>query len=294
MTEIKGKTAVVTGSGSGIGRGIAKALAKEGAKVVVADIIKENADKVVTDIKAAGGNAIAVVCDVCEYANVQKLKEEANKAFGTVGIVVANAGATSFEALTDMPIKDVEWILQVNLLGVTYCMHTFIPDMIAARDGHVAATASMAGMLPGWLPYHAPYSAAKMGIMGMMLNLRLELEDYNVGTSVYCPGGVQSGMNQNNAKYRPARFGGPRTEPVKIPGKTFVGKKMSFYTPDHVALMVVDAIRHNRPIVVDHADQRQDFMDNYVKPVLEAFDTVAAFEKANPTTTSSSPIEGAA
>ena len=88
------------------------------------------------------------------------------------------------------------------------------PLMMAARDGHIVATASMAGLLPGWVPSHVVYSAAKMGIIGMMMNLALEMKEYGVRTTTYCPGGVDTGMGSRNALYRPARFGGPREGPL--------------------------------------------------------------------------------
>jgi NAD(P)-dependent dehydrogenase (short-subunit alcohol dehydrogenase family) len=280
MAEINGKVALVTGAGSGIGRGVVMALAKAGAKVVVADILKETAEKVAAEIKAAGGTALAVQCDVCDREAVKRMKAEANKAFGTVSIVFANAGATSFDRFTEMSHADIDWIIPVNLMGVTYCMEAFIPDMIAAKEGHVAATASMAGLLPGWIANHVPYSAAKMGIIGMMFNLRMELAEHNVGTTVYCPGGVATGMKQNNAKYRPAKFGGPGQGEVHIDEASSHVTKLNFLTPETIAKLVLLAIKENRPVVVDHSDQRKHFVETYVNPVMKAFDQAADFEKA--------------
>src|SRR5438067_294619 len=111
MTQIAGKVAVVTGSGSGIGRGLALELAKQGARVVVADILKDNADKVAAEITKAGGKAASAAVDVCDRASIQKMKAEANKAFGPVGLLFANAGATSFEPLIKMSDDDVDWII---------------------------------------------------------------------------------------------------------------------------------------------------------------------------------------
>ena len=133
---------------------------------------------------------MAIHCDVCERASIKQMKAEANAALGPVQLLFANAGATSFDPLMEMSDDDVDWILQVNLMGVMNTTRAFLPDMMAAREGHVVATASMAGLLPGWIPVHVPYSAAKAGIIGLMMNLALEMEDYNVHTTSYCPGGV--------------------------------------------------------------------------------------------------------
>ena len=209
MTEIKGKAAVVTGGGSGIGKGLAMELARQGASVAVADIILANAQKVADQINASGGKAVAIQCDVCDRASIARMRDEAVAALGPVQLLFANAGATSFTPLIEMSDEDVDWIIQVNLMGVMNCTRAFLPGMIAAGGGHICATASMAGLLPGWMPVHVPYSAAKMGIIGMMMNLGIEARAHNIFTTSYCPGGVASGMKANNGAYRPGKFGGP-------------------------------------------------------------------------------------
>ena len=132
MTEIAGRVALVTGGGSGIGKALAKALAAADASVVVADIISDNAQAVAAEITALGGRSIAVACDVCERDSIRQMKARANAVFGPVTLLVANAGATSFERLTDMSDANVDWIIQVNLMGVTYTIQAILPDMIAA------------------------------------------------------------------------------------------------------------------------------------------------------------------
>jgi NAD(P)-dependent dehydrogenase (short-subunit alcohol dehydrogenase family) len=280
MTDIAGRNAVVTGGGSGIGKALARTLAAEGAKVAVADIILANAQKVADEIKAAGGTAIAIGCDVCERDSIKQMKTEVNAALGPVSLLVANAGATSFERLTNMSEADVDWILQVNLMGTTYCLQVFLPDMIAqGGGGHLLATASMAGMLPAWIPMHAPYSAAKMGIIGMMLNLAIELGEHDIFTTTYCPGGVATGMKDNNERYRPARFGGPGPGPVRVPEGFMHENITTFLPPEVIAPMVLRAIKNNRRIVFDHSDQRQIWIDTYQSIVLHAFDDALEYEQ---------------
>ena len=139
MTEISGKAAVVTGGGSGIGMGLAKELARQGASVAVADINLDNARKVVSAIEAAGGKAVAIHCDVCDPASVKRLRDEATAALGPIQLVFANAGATSFDPLVEMSDEDVEWILDVNLMGVMRTTRAFLPGMIAAGAERVGA-----------------------------------------------------------------------------------------------------------------------------------------------------------
>jgi NAD(P)-dependent dehydrogenase (short-subunit alcohol dehydrogenase family) len=279
VTEITGKAAVVTGGGSGIGLGLAKELAKRGASVAVADIILDNARKVADEINAAGGRAVAIHCDVCERPSIKQMKAEANAALGPIQLLFANAGATSFDPLTEMSDDDVDWIVQVNLMGVMNTSRAFLPDMMAAREGHIVATASMAGLCPGWIPVHAPYSAAKAGIIGLMMNLALELKPYNIHTTSYCPGGVASGMKANNARYRPARFGGPGEGEVQVSDASSNAKQLAFYAPESVAPMVLRAVQNNRPLVLDHADQRRVFRETYSDVVEACYDDIEAYER---------------
>jgi NAD(P)-dependent dehydrogenase (short-subunit alcohol dehydrogenase family) len=278
VTEIAERVAVVTGGGSGIGRGLALALAADGASVAVADIRADAARAVADAIRAGGGKAFAVVCDVSDRASVRRMKAEAETALGRVSLLFANAGATAFDRLVEMPEDDVDWILQVNLMGATNCLLAFLPDMLAARDGHVVATASMAGVLPGWIPYHAPYSAAKLGVVGLMLNVRLEAAERGVGITVLCPGGVTTSM-KNSPSYRPARFGGPSDAKVRRPEGFFEQARLAFRPPEEAAQIVLEAVRENRPMVVTDGSMRKVFMETYVDVVMRAFDAADAFDR---------------
>lgn len=282
MTEIAGKAAVVTGGGSGIGMGLAKELARQGATVAIADINLDNAEKVAREIRAAGGTAIALHCDVCDRASIASMKQQANAALGAITLVFANAGATSFTPLAKMSDDDVDWIIHVNLMGVMYTVRAFLPDLMSASDGHICATASMAGLLPSWLPEHVPYSAAKAGIIGLMMNLALELKPAGIHTTSYCPGGVASGMKANNGQYRPARFGGPdEVAELQFTGNSTTHSALDFYHPADVAPMVLDAVRHNRSFAFDHADQRRHFRETYVDVVEACYDATEAWEQAH-------------
>lgn len=282
MTEIAGRVAVVTGGGSGIGMGLAKELARQGAKVAVADITTGNAEKVAAEINAAGGHAISVSCDVCERGSVKAMRDQIHSTLGQVQLVFANAGATSFTPLAQMSDDDVDWIVQVNLMGVMNTTRVFLDDLMSRGGGHICATASMAGLLPGWIPEHVPYSAAKAGVIAMMMNLGLELKPYGIYTTSYCPGGVASGMQANNGRYRPDRFGGPApVAQVHFTGNSQVHNSPAFYRPEDVAPMVLDAVRNNRPFVFDHAEQRRQFRETYSDVVEACYDAADAWEKAN-------------
>ncbi len=279
MTDISGKAAVVTGGGSGIGQALCIELAGAGARVVVADIIADNAEAVASTIRASGGEAIAVVTDVCERAAVKALRESANSAFGPIQLLFANAGATSFERLTAMPDEDVDWLFQVNLMGVLYSLQAFLPQIIESGDGHVVATASTSGLLPGWVPSQSCYASAKMGIIGLIFNLRYELGLQGIGASVLCPGPTSTGMKDNNGLYRPARYGGPTAGPVVLPAEftSDPNQNLNFREPMEVAQMTLRAVRDNFPLIVLDAEDREHFERTYLEVVNEAFDRAKEF-----------------
>ncbi len=280
MTDIAGRAAFVTGGGSGIGRAIAVELAREGAAVAVADVLMDNAGAVTEEILAAGGRAAAIVCDVTDRTSIRRAKEEAIAALGDVSLLFAVAGVSSWQRLVEMSDDDVDWIFQVNLMGVVDCVRMFVPDMIAAGDGHVLGTASVAGLLPAWLPSHCAYSSAKLGVIGLMLNLRMELSEAGVGCTVYCPSSVASRMAQNQPRARPTRFGsgGDVQAPPNV-RQIFKDAGRVPRPPEEVAPYVLRAVRENRPLVFNSTQDRLTFQETYVDLVMEAFAEVEEFER---------------
>jgi NAD(P)-dependent dehydrogenase (short-subunit alcohol dehydrogenase family) len=279
MTEVAGKAAVVTGGGSGIGMGLAKELARQGASVAIADILPDNARKVAAEITDAGGTALAIHCDVCDRSSIEAMKAEANAALGTVELVFANAGATSFMPVADLTDSELDWMTEVNMKGVIWTALTFLPEMVDAGGGHIVATASMAGLIPTLVPVHSAYSAAKLGVIGFMRSMQLEVEANNVVCTIYCPGGVLNGMRDNNAKYRPERFGGPSDARMEIPKASFKDNRLRFYTPEEVAPIVLRAVQNDRPFVFDHSEQRQSFRLQYSAIIEACFDDIEQWEQ---------------
>jgi len=275
MTQISGKAAFVTGGGSGIGRALALALAREARAVVVADILAERAMAVAEEVRAAGCEALGLACDVSDRKSVREAHARARDAFGDILLLFANAGATSFDPIDDVTDEIMDWIIQVNLMGVSNCAQVFAPDMIAAGDGHIMATSSMAGLIPDLVGEHAHYAAAKLGVVGLMLGLRREIDELGVGTTVLCPGGVKTGM-AGSGSYRPDRFGGPFQRTRTAPS---YHKVQLFRPPEEVADMVLAGVRRNRAFVVTDESYRSTFAKQYVDEVLQAFDDAAQFDR---------------
>lgn len=276
MSETRGRTAVVTGGGSGIGRALARALAAQGSSVVVADIRPECAESVAAEIEASGGSALPVACDVSDRASVDALRAQIRSELAAPSLLFANAGVTCLDRLTDMSPEHVEWIVSVDLLGVSHCLQAFLPDMLAARSGHVVATASMAGLVPDSVPFHAPYAAAKAGVIAMMLNLRAELVGTGVGCTVFCPGGVATRIAET-PRYRPARFGGPGEGTLRPPEGFQLPRDVGYCSAEEAAARLLAGVRDDRPMVVTDASFREPFGE-YVELTRTAFDEAAAFE----------------
>jgi short-subunit dehydrogenase len=159
--------------------------------------------------------------------------------------------------------------------------------MIDRRAGHVFATSSSGGLYPAWVPgYHSVYLAAKMGVIGLMLNLRNELAEFGVGASVLVAGGVWTAMKENNGRYRPERFGrAPEglAEPPQLAKDAMFASgaesgQVAFRAAEDVAEMVLVALRDNRPVLVTSPTDRRMFQETYVDVMLSAFDDVEAFE----------------
>jgi NAD(P)-dependent dehydrogenase (short-subunit alcohol dehydrogenase family) len=287
MTEIAGKTALVTGGGSGIGRGLVLGLVDEGASVAVVDLLQDRAEEVAAEVRHKGGTAVALSCDVSDRASVKRMKEEANETLGPVQLLFANAGVTWFDRLTEMKDEDIDWLIGVNLMGVFNCVTAFLPDMISAGEGHVVATASNAGLNSGWVPYHVVYSSTKSAVIAMMLNLRIELDEVGIGTTVYCPGGTGPSRIGESIHHRPERFGGPLDKSpddlMKAVGPEWTQKNIvGSFDAYEISPHIMRAIKENSAMVVDHSNQRWAFFEHFVNHAVEAFDEAEKFEQTLP------------
>lgn len=278
MTSITGRVALVTGGGSGIGRGVALALAAEHCPVIVVDIALDRAVEVADEIVRSGGSAVAVPCDVSDRASVAAMKAEAARTLGLPTLVFANAGVTGFDPLERMTSQDIDWIIQVNLMGVMHCVEAFLPHMLSVQSGHIVGTSSTAGLIPSRIPHHVPYAAAKMGVIALMLNLNSDYARFGVGGTVLVPGGVRSRMLECTT-VRPGRFGGPAA-PIQMQHDIARENKIAFREPEEVAQMVLRGVRNNRPMVLTDETRRHYWQTHYVDIVTQAFDDVEAFVDA--------------
>ena len=200
---LAGQVALVTGASSGIGMGVAKALAMAGASVGVNHPnTPEPADKVVEEIRAAGGNAISLAADVSDESQVKAMYAELFAEFGTIDILVANAGLQRDANLIDMSLAQWQFVLNVNLTGQFLCAREATREfmrrgIMAGRSvaaGKIICMSSVHEVIP-WAG-HCNYAASKGGVMLMMKSLAQELAPYRIRVNSIGPGAIKTPINR--------------------------------------------------------------------------------------------------
>lgn len=195
MGMVDGKVALVTGAGSGIGRATALRFAREGAKVVVADIVPEGGEETVRMIKSAGGDAVFVKCDISIAAEVDAMVAKAVETYGRLDCAANNAGIEARPAPTvDCAEEDFDRTVMINLKGTFLCMKSEIQQMLKQGGGAIVNTSSMAGMVG--VPGMSAYTAAKHGIIGLTRTAALEYGTAGIRVNAVCPGAVRTPMMQ--------------------------------------------------------------------------------------------------
>jgi NAD(P)-dependent dehydrogenase (short-subunit alcohol dehydrogenase family) len=189
--RLKDKVAIVTGSGRGIGEGIVMRFAEEGAKIVVNDVNEADAANVVNQVKAKGGQAVAVLGSVSDRATVQKMVDTAVKEFGTLDIIVNNAGITRDVMLHKMTADQWNAVIDVNLTGVFYgiqCAARYMREKGYGKIVNISSTSALgnAGQLN--------YSATKAGVIGMTKTAAKELGAKGVNVNAIAPGMIWTDM----------------------------------------------------------------------------------------------------
>ena len=195
----EGKTAVVTGGSSGIGEGLARRLAEEGANLVLAARnrvrLKQAADRLGGE--QPDGKCLTVRADIRIEKQVENLKEKALSAFGTVDILINNAGVGAWHEIVDMPTREWNAVIDTNLTGVFLATRAFLPTMIAQGSGHILNISSVAGKL-GFKSGSA-YCASKWGLLGFTRALAEEARPHGVRVDALCPGTVETPFKNSPA-----------------------------------------------------------------------------------------------
>lgn len=192
MINLSGKVAIVTGGAKGIGFGIVSRLAEAGASVVIADLIKEDAERAVLEITAKGWKAKGIVMDVSSEEDVKKMVAGAVSGFGSIDILVNNAGIYPTIPVTQMTLSDFEKVLAINLKGVFLCTKYVSEQMIKqGHGGKIINITSIDALHPSSIGL-AHYDASKHGVWGFTKNVALELAPHKIWVNAIAPGVIET------------------------------------------------------------------------------------------------------
>ena len=259
IKNFKGKTAVLTGAGSGFGLECARIGAKLGMNLVLADVQQDALDKAEAELTAAGAQVLAMRVDVSKADQVQALADATKARFGAPNFVFNNAGVGSGGLIWENSIPDWDWVMGVNVYGVIHGVHFFTPMMLEAAkadpayEGHIVNTASMAGILTP--PNMGVYNVSKHAVVALTETLYhdLNLVTDQIGASVLCPYFVPTGIN-NSERNRPSELADEKPTKSQLIGRAMTEKAVTSgkVTAEMVAQMVFDAMTNNQFYVYSH------------------------------------------
>jgi NAD(P)-dependent dehydrogenase (short-subunit alcohol dehydrogenase family) len=249
--------AVITGAGSGFGREFARLGARERMKLVLADVQQDALDSAVDEARASGAEAIGERIDVANAADVERLAGRAFGAFGRVHLLFNNAGVAGGGGYAwETSVKEWQWVLGVNLMGVVHGIRSFVPRMIAqGEEAHVVNTASAAGLVS--TPLMSVYNASKHAVVTLTETLLHDLRaaGASIGVTLLCPAFVPTNIHTSE-RNRPAELADdapPTASQIAARERSQKAVTSGRIGAADVARMTFEAVRADRFYVVTHA-----------------------------------------
>jgi len=259
IEHFEGKTAVLTGAGSGFGLECARIAAHRGMRLVLVDVQQDALDKAVAELEPRGVELLARRVDVSDADQMQALADAVRQRFGAPHFVFNNAGVGSAGLIWENTLADWQWVLGVNLWGVIHGVRLFTPMMLAAARadahwrGHIVNTASMAGLVT--MPNMGVYNVSKHAVVALTETLYqdLRLVTDQIGSSVLCPYFVATGIAHSERNRPAAMQGAPVTASQRI-GQAMMDKAVASgkVSAADVAARVFEAVAQDHFYVYSH------------------------------------------
>ncbi len=259
IKDFKGKTAVLTGAGSGFGLECARIGARLGMNLVLVDVQQDALDKAAAEMTAMGAQVLARQLDVSSAEAMEQLAADVKARFGAPHFVFNNAGVGAGGLVWENSVADWNWVLGVNLWGVVHGVRLFTPMILEAAksdpryEGHIVNTASMAGLLTA--PNMGIYNVSKHAVVSLTETLYqdLSLVTDQISASVLCPYFVPTGINQSH-RNRPADMPADQPTPSQLIGQAMSDKAVSSgkVTAAEVAQKVFDAVLAGQFYIYSH------------------------------------------
>ena len=259
ITDFKGKTAVLTGAGSGFGLACARIGAQLGMKLVLVDVQQDSLAAATAELQGAGAEVLAMQRDVSNAVQMDELGQAVKARFGAPHLVFNNAGVGSGGLIWENTVEDWEWVLGVNLMGVVHGVRVFTPMMLEAAAlspswrGHIVNTASMAGLLNP--PNMGVYNVSKHAVVSLSETLYqdLRLVTEQVSASVLCPYFVPTGIGESQ-RNRPAALAAAQATRSQQVQQAMTGKAVGSgkVSAAEVAQRVFDAVAAEQFYIYSH------------------------------------------
>ena len=260
MKNYQGGTAVITGAASGFGLEASRIAARRGMNVVMADVQQDALDAAAAEITALGAQVLAMRVDVAKAAEVEALGAATLARFGAPNFVFNNAGVGAGGLIWEHTLKDWEWVVGVNLMGVAHGVRVFTPMMLAAAkadpawQGHIVNTASMAGLLNA--PNMGVYNVTKHAVVAMSETLfqDLRLVTDQIGASVLCPYFVPTGITRSERNRPTDLQSDAKPTRSQLIGQAMSDKAVSSgkLSAAQIAQFVFDAVDEGRFYIYSH------------------------------------------